>query len=91
MKSGTFAPAKPTLKAVLIQFASMMLVPVALIPTLIPLGLDLLLDYFGWRGIVPIYLILSVLELVIGLWIYKHVVSAEGRLLLRRETRRRPC
>jgi hypothetical protein len=85
MKPGTFAPAKPTLKAVLIQLASMMLFPLALLPTLVPLGLDLLLDHFGWRGVVPIYLILSVLELVIGIWIYKRVVSAQGRLLLRRE------
>ncbi|MBT6156156.1 MAG: ABC transporter permease [Planctomycetaceae bacterium] len=87
MKPGTFAPAKPTLKMVLIQLVGMMLFPLALLPTVVPLGLDLLLDHFGWRGGVPVYLILTVMEFVIGLWIYKQVVSAQGRLLLRREKR----
>lgn len=87
MKAGTFAPAKPTLRTVLIQFVCMFLFPVALVPTAIPLGLDLWLDYLGWRSFVPIYLILSVLECIIGVWIYKRIVSAQGRLLVRREQR----
>jgi len=85
IKAGSLKAAKPSGIAMLIQFASFFLFLLALIPPLLPLGLDLLVDYLGWRSGVPVYLILSIVELGALLWIYKHVLVAQGRLFQRRE------
>ena len=47
----------------------------------------MLLDAFERRGGVPIYLILSVIELAAVVWLYLKVLDAEGRLLQSREQR----
>ena len=85
IKAGSLKAAKPSGVAMLIQFASFFLFLLALIPPLLPLGLDLLVDFLGWRGGVPVYLVLSLVELAAVLWTYKHVLAAQGRLFQRRE------
>ncbi|MEX0936867.1 MAG: hypothetical protein WDZ59_03330 [Pirellulales bacterium] len=86
VKAGSMQAAKPSVIGILIQFICMLILyPLALIPTLLPLGVDLLLEHLGRRGSVPVYLLLSLVELVIILYIYKHVLVAQGSLLQRRE------
>ncbi len=85
IKPGSLHAAKPTAIVMLVQFGCMMLFPLALAPMLIPLGIDVLLDELGWRGMIPVYLILSILQAALVLWIYKRALAAQGRMLQQRE------
>ena len=87
IKAGSLNAAKPKIVTVLIQFACMSLFALALTPALILCGVDLLLAHLGWRGIVPVYLILSLLEAGFVLWLYQTVLGLQGRLLQQRERR----
>jgi hypothetical protein len=66
---------------ILLNFAFLFLFPLALAPTLIPLGAELLLD---WPH-VPVSLILSLLECVVVVAFYRLVLTWQGNLLQARE------
>jgi hypothetical protein len=87
MSATSLKPAQPRSSVVLKQMVFMFLFPIAMMPSAIPLGLEMLLDAFERRGGVPIYLILSVIELAAVVWLYLKVLDAEGRLLQSREQR----
>jgi hypothetical protein len=77
--------AKPNTLTMLLAALLAMLLPMALAPVFIPLGIDALLRYLNWAGAVPVYLILSAGELALLVFVYSRVLAYQGRLLQRRE------
>ena len=62
-----------------------MFFPMALFPSFVSLGIDYLLKQLDLRGVVPVYLLLSVVQTSLIFWIYKFALDLQGQLLQRRE------
>lgn len=72
-------------KAFLLQVLSLLLVPAALSPLLIPAGLDFFLPEQGWARAIPVYPVLHALGLI-GIYLfYRWVLRRQGELLQSRE------
>ena len=84
--AGSMKPVKPKAATILIHTAFIFLFPLALSPTLIPLGIEFLLTWtgssFAW---LPLYLILTIIEAAVMVWLYPQFLSSQGKLLERRE------
>jgi ABC-2 type transport system permease protein len=78
---GSFKPTNTRMLPILLQFVFLFLFPLTLAPTLLPLGLELLLE---WPG-VPVSLILSLLECTAVIFLYRLLVHWQGSLLQARE------
>jgi hypothetical protein len=52
---------------------------------MIPLGLEFLLHWLGRYTGVPVFLLLSILEVIGVAWLYSEVLNSQGRLLQSRE------
>jgi len=85
--AGSLKAARPKTATALLQLLFAMLLPISLIPTLVPLGIELLLHHFGWATGIPIYLALSALELAVVVFIYLRAVAWQGLLLQKRQQR----
>jgi len=85
--AGSMKPVKPKATTLLIHTAFIFIFPLALSPTLIPLGIEALLSFSGSATWFPAYLILAVSECALMLWLYPRILSSEGDLLERRERR----
>jgi hypothetical protein len=83
--AGSFRPSNPKVGPLLLQLAAIFLLPLALGPTLLPLGVELLLADLGWVQGVPVCLALSLVELAAVGFVYRLVLAWEGRLLHARE------
>jgi hypothetical protein len=84
---GSFKPSSPKLLAALLQMAFVMLLPVLLAPTLLPLGIEASVEWLGgFRG-APIDLALSVALCAGVICLYRAALTAQGRLLQAREQR----
>ncbi len=85
--SGSLKPVQQNFSTVLLQMFFMMFSPLCLLPAVAALsfevGLEYLLDLRGW----PIYLTLSVVEAALSIWIYRSVVTVQGKWLQAREPR----
>jgi ABC-2 type transport system permease protein len=86
--AGSMKPVKPKAATILIHMAFLFLFPVALSPTLIPLGIEFLLSLTksSFAGF-PAYLLLAIIEAAVMIWLYPQFLSSEARLLERREQR----
>lgn len=87
MSAGSLQPHKPTGSIILLHLAFFFLFPIALAPTLIPLGIEYALSAWGWPTPVPIYLLLAIVELIVVGLLYPAIVDSQGSLLQRREQR----
>jgi len=87
IKPGSLKPSSPKGMAILIHFAFFFLFPIALSPTLIPLGIEYLFSWSGRYTWFPAYLIFTVAEFAIVARLYPLVLDFEGNLLHRREQR----
>jgi ABC-2 type transport system permease protein len=85
VRSGSFKPASPKGLALLLQFAIVFLFPWAVLPALLPLGVEFGLEQMGWLTGWPICLALSVLECAAVVFIYRLVLTWEGQALQARE------
>jgi ABC-2 type transport system permease protein len=85
MASGSLKPVKPKAIVILIQMAFMLVFPVTMAPTLIPLGIEFLLTWTGSFAWFPAYLIFTIVEVVFVIWLYLRILDAQGRMLERRE------
>jgi ABC-2 type transport system permease protein len=85
VRSGSFKPASPKGFALLLQFAFLFLFPWALVPALLPLGIEFGLNQLGWLKGWPICLALSVLECAAVVAVYRLVLTWQGRALQARE------
>ena len=63
----------------------MLVVPVPIGFTLIPLGVEALFTFTKWAAWFPAFLVLSVIQAVVVLWLYRVALNWQGGLLQRRE------
>ena len=59
--------------------------PLAIVPTLLPLGITAYLDYMEWAQGVPVCLPLSLFVCAVVVYIYRLVLPWQGRMLQARE------
>src|SRR5205823_6232141 len=85
IRGGCFKPMNPKALPVLLHIATALLSPLVLVPALAPLGVELLVEELAGRGWVPVCLILSLLECVAMIFLYRLVVGWQGELLQARE------
>jgi hypothetical protein len=85
IKAGGFKAAQPTALVVLFNLFCMMLTPFAFLPAVIPIGIDMLLVHSGMPKFIPVFLLLSLGEVAVVVWVYLRVIEMQGRLLERRE------
>jgi hypothetical protein len=84
--AGSLRPTNVKLVPVLLQLAFFFLLyPLVVLPALLPLGVELALDGLGWVQGVPIYLLVSLPTFALVVWIYRLVLTWQGKLLLARE------
>jgi ABC-2 type transport system permease protein len=85
VQPGSFKPKQVRGMALLLYFAFSFLFPLALVPALLPLGVELGMEALGWVQGVPIALGLSLLGFCLVGLLYHHALNWEGQLLLWRE------
>lgn len=85
--AGSMKPLKPKATTIFIHMGFMFLIPIALAPTLVPLGIEFLLSQSGWLPWFPAYLLLTIVEVILVVWFYSWLITGQGRLLQRREQR----
>jgi len=84
--AGSMKPASPKFLQILLQAVMVFsLFPIALLPTLVPLGLEVLVDYLGDRHGVPVCLLVSLAECGVIVLIYRLCLNWQGSLLEARE------
>jgi hypothetical protein len=82
---GAFQASNVKIIPILLHLLFVFLFPLALAPALVPLGIELALDALGWRGGVPVHLLLSVALFAGVAPLYRVVLGWQGRLLQARE------
>jgi hypothetical protein len=85
MASGSLKPAQPKGWMILLHLAFVFLFPVVMAFTLIPLGIEFLLEWMNWTRPFPIYLVFAVMECIGLLYLYDFVLTWQGNILQRRE------
>jgi ABC-2 type transport system permease protein len=86
IRAGSFKAANPKVVPALIHLAAAFLSPVILAPALAPLAIEFVLqEEFGWDRRVPVFLVLSLVECVAFVGLYRVVVAWQGNLLQARE------
>jgi hypothetical protein len=86
MASGSLKPVRPGGVAILLHLVFFfVLLPVAMSLTLIPLGIEFLLNWLGVLPYLPLYLLLALAELALTVFLYPQVLILQGRLLQARE------
>ncbi len=83
----TMKPVQLNVLTVLALMLAMFLSPVLFVPTFFFLGFESILKTVLGIDIQPFYLIASLMQLGIVIWIYRIVVSIQGKMLQKRETR----
>ena len=84
---GSLKPVKPKGIQVLIHIGFLFLFPLALSPTLIPLGLEFLLSWSGWSSWFPVYLAVILVECAAVAVLYPAALDWQGGILQQRERR----
>jgi len=72
---------------ILLHIIFFFLFPLALAPTLIPLGLEFLFDRLGWLEGLPLFLSMTLVECGLVAYLYPIALGWEGKLLQDREQR----
>jgi hypothetical protein len=85
MAAGSMKPAKPKAMVILIHMAFGLVFPLTMAPTLIPLGIEFLLTWTNTFAWFPAYLIFTIVEVALVVWLYVEVLERQGRMLERRE------
>jgi hypothetical protein len=83
--AGSLKPANAKMIPMLLQMAVVFLLPLVMLPTLLPLGIEFVLKPLGWTHGLPVCLVLSVLECLAVVGVYRLVLPWQGRLLQSRE------
>src|SRR5262249_11089290 len=83
--SGTLRPVNPKLVPIVLQMAFFFVFPMVLAPTLLPLGVEQIVEWLASVQGLPIFLGLSLLECIAVVCLYRLVLSWEGELLHIRE------
>ena len=85
VKPGSGMPGRHQGLKIVYQLLFMAVVPLPLGLTLIPLGLEALLDASGWLAWFPAFLVLGVAQAAATVWLYRVALGWQGGLLHRRE------
>jgi ABC-2 type transport system permease protein len=86
INAGSLRPAvRPSGKTILLGLLTFVLFPVVLAPSMIPLGLEYLVHWMGWYTGIPVFLLLSVVEVLALGYVYSWVLDREGAMLQSRE------
>jgi ABC-2 type transport system permease protein len=85
LKQGSGQPASHQGIRVLFQIVFMLIVPVLIGLTLIPLGVEALFTLMKWAAWFPAFLVLSLVQAAVMLWLYRIALNWQGGLLQRRE------
>ena len=86
--AGSLKPARPKLTVILLQMLMLaLLFPLSQAPTLLPLGIEALLEWQGWTAGLPICLLLTLAECAGVVFLYCALLAAQGDLLQAREQR----
>ena len=85
LKTGSGQPAPHQGTRVLFQIALMLVLPVLIGFTLIPLGIEALLAFMRWAAWFPAFLFFGLLQAAAVLWLYGVALQWQGGLLERRE------
>jgi ABC-2 type transport system permease protein len=81
-----------TLTLGLLQFVMFLVIfPLTQIPTLLPLGIETGLHLLGHGTGIPIYLLLSLLECAVVVFVYRLLLRWEGELFQAREQKILEC
>jgi len=84
ISAGSLKPVQPKLVTMLLQMLCVMLSPGTLLPAAAALGIEMLL-VSAFDTHLPIYLVFSVLEAAVVVWLYRALLEPQGRLLQQRE------
>ena len=79
--AGSMKPTNIKLVPVLLQFLCIFLLPVALSPALLPMGIEYWLGDEGWAGVVPIYAISALILCAATVLFYWLVLIWQGHVL----------
>lgn len=85
MAVGTMKPVSMSVRGMLWQFAAVLLIPVAIVPAAGAVAAEQLAGVLGGVDGVPIYLLLTLVELPLVIWFYRTVLNFQGRMLQERE------
>ncbi len=83
--SGSLKPAQAKWLTIVIHTLAALLSPVAMLPATLAVVAELLVHETGWLVHVPIYLLGSLLQLAVIVWIYLRLLPFQGRWLQHRE------
>jgi ABC-2 type transport system permease protein len=85
LKRGSGKPASHQGIRVLFQILIMLVVPVLVGFTLIPLAIEALFVLMKWAAWFPAFLVLGMVQVAVVLWLYRVALNWQGGLLQRRE------
>ena len=85
LKPGSGQPAPHQGIRVLFQIVFMLVVPVLIGFTLIPLGVEALFAFMKWAAWFPAFLVLGMVQVAVMLWLYRVALDWQGGLLQRHE------
>lgn len=85
IKAGSLKPMSPRFANILMQIGFVFVFPMALAPSMLPMVLELFMPSEGWASYIPLCLILSIVELVVVVFVYRLLLTTQGDLLQARE------
>lgn len=85
MAVGTMKPVSVNLRVIVIQFLAVLLTPLAVLPAAFALGMETIASLVFGLDQIPLYLLLTVLELPVAMWLYQAALTPQGRFLHARE------
>jgi hypothetical protein len=85
VSAGSLKPTNYKGVTLLLHLVFFFLFPLALLPALLPLGVETVLEELGWARGAPVCLALSLVELAAVVALYRVVLSWQGEWLLARE------
>jgi hypothetical protein len=85
LKPGSGQPAPHQGTRIFLQMLFMIIVPILFSLTLIPLGVEALLNLSKQTSWIPAFLVLNIIQAMIMLWIYSLGLDSQGRLLQQHE------
>jgi hypothetical protein len=83
--AGSLKPVNPKASSILLQMAFLLFLPVILGPTVLPFGIEFLLQELGVPSYLPIGLVLAVALLVGVVYLYRTMLNWQGDALQARE------
>jgi len=85
MAAGSVQPQNVKMVPVLLQLVFLMFFPVALVPVLLPIGVEVLVEEVGEVRGLPVSLVLSLIILTVVVFVYRRVLTWQGEWLEARE------